>query len=176
MPQARWRDSFSLSKKAQIQIGVDYLSNKIKTIISYAAALLLILFLTSFMLTMNKEEEVKLKYYEVLQMFENSEVESYTLDLGTGELNLIKKPEEGKDKGEKRYATANTKARMKSLFNLMFDYALEHEFIITNPARAFKVDDSILNSIKENKKINDNLTASLYMFFRGMTAVENSSA
>ena len=76
------------------------MSNKIKTIISYAAALLLILFLTSFMLTMNKEEEVKLKYYEVLQMFENSEVESYTLDLGTGELNLIKKPEEGKDKGE----------------------------------------------------------------------------
>lgn len=62
-------------------------------------------------------------------------------------------PAQGKDKGEKRYATANTKARMKSLFNLMFDYALEHEFIITNPARAFKIDDSILNNIKENKKI-----------------------
>ncbi|MBR5310865.1 MAG: ATP-dependent zinc metalloprotease FtsH [Oscillospiraceae bacterium] len=77
-----------------------FLNNKIKTIISYVAAILLLLFLTSFMFTMNKEEVVPLKYYEVLEMFENGEVEDYTLDLGTGELKLNKKPEEGKDKGE----------------------------------------------------------------------------
>ncbi|MBR2640425.1 MAG: ATP-dependent zinc metalloprotease FtsH [Oscillospiraceae bacterium] len=76
------------------------MNNKIKTIITYAAALVLLLFLTSLMFTMNKEEEVKPKYYEILRLFENSEVESYTLDLGTGDLTLVKKPEEGKDKGE----------------------------------------------------------------------------
>jgi len=77
------------------------LSNKIKTIITYAVALVLLLFLTSFMFTMNKEEEVKPKYYEILQLFENAEVESYVLDLGTGELTINKKPAEGKEKGEK---------------------------------------------------------------------------
>ena len=77
------------------------MSNKIKTIISYVAALILLLFLTSLMFTMNKEEVVPLKYYEVLGMFESGEVESYVLDLGTGELTMTKKPEEGKDKGEK---------------------------------------------------------------------------
>ena len=76
------------------------MNNKVKTIISYVAALILLLFLASFMFTMNKEEEVKPKYYEVLQLFENQEVESYVLDLGTGELTLTKIPEEGKDKGE----------------------------------------------------------------------------
>ncbi|MBE6893382.1 MAG: ATP-dependent zinc metalloprotease FtsH [Ruminococcaceae bacterium] len=53
------------------------------------------------MFTMNKEEEVKPKYYEILQLFENAEVESYVLDLGTGELTINKKPAEGKEKGEK---------------------------------------------------------------------------
>ena len=52
------------------------MSNKIKTIISYVAALILLLFLTSLMFTMNKEEVVPLKYYEVLGKFENGEVES----------------------------------------------------------------------------------------------------
>ncbi len=77
------------------------MNSKIKTIVTYVAALVLLLFLTSLMFTMNKEEEVKPKYYEVLQLFENAEVESYVLDLGTGELTLTKKPAEGKDKGEK---------------------------------------------------------------------------
>ena len=76
------------------------MNNKVKTIISYVAALVLLLFLTSLMFTMNKEEVVPLKYYEVLGMFEKGEVESYTLDLGTGDLKLVKKPEEGKEKGE----------------------------------------------------------------------------
>lgn len=77
------------------------MNNKVKTVVSYVTALVLLLFLASLMMTMNTEEKVKPKYYEVLQMFENEEVESYTLDLGTGELNILKKPEEGKEKGEK---------------------------------------------------------------------------
>ena len=83
------------------KLGVDiFLNNKVKTIVTYVAAIVLLLFLTSLMFTMNKEEEVKPKYYEILQLFENAEVENYLLDLGTGELKITKKPEEGKEKGE----------------------------------------------------------------------------
>ena len=57
------------------------MNNKVKTIVTYVAAIVLLLFLTSLMFTMNKEEEVKPKYYEILQLFENAEVESYLLDL-----------------------------------------------------------------------------------------------
>lgn len=45
--------------------------------------------------------------------------------------------------GEKKYATANTKSRMKSLFNLMFDYALEYELVTKNYARTFKISSDI---------------------------------
>ncbi len=84
------------------------MSNKIKTIVTYSVALVLLLFLTSFMFTMNQEEPVKLKYYEVLQMFEEKQVQSYVLDLGTGELDLVKVPEEGKTEGEKiKYTVPN---------------------------------------------------------------------
>ena len=38
----------------------------------------------------------------------------------------------GKHKGEKVYATAGTKSRIKSLFNLMFDYAEEREIVMKN--------------------------------------------
>lgn len=60
---------------------------------------------------------------------------------------------QGVDKGKKRYATANTKARMKSLFNLMFDYAVEHNYLVSNPARAFKIEESLLDTIQENRKV-----------------------
>jgi diphthamide synthase (EF-2-diphthine--ammonia ligase) len=83
------------------KLGVDiFLNNKVKTIVTYVAAIVLLLFLTSLMFTMNKEEVVQLKYYEVLEMFEKGEVETYTLDLGTGELALTKKPAEGEEKGK----------------------------------------------------------------------------
>ena len=67
------------------------MNNKVKTIVTYVAAIVLLLFLTSLMFTMNKEEDVKPKYYEILQLFETAEVESYVLDLGTGELTINKK-------------------------------------------------------------------------------------
>ena len=50
----------------------------------------------------------------------------------------------GPRKGEKITPTAGTKSRIKSLFNLMFDYALEYEIIDRNYARTFDIDDDIL--------------------------------
>lgn len=58
----------------------------------------------------------------------------------------------GKDKGKKRYASANTKTRMKSMFNLLFDFAVEHEIAITNYARNFNLDDSIIEEKEDNKR------------------------
>ena len=61
-------------------------------------------------------------------------------------------PEIGKDKGKKRFASANTKSRMKSMFNLLFDYAVEHEIALVNYARNFNIDDDTLKEKEKNKK------------------------
>lgn len=50
----------------------------------------------------------------------------------------------GKDKGEKIMASPGTKTRIKSLFNLMLDYALEYEVVKTNYARTFDISDDII--------------------------------
>ena len=60
-------------------------------------------------------------------------------------------PDRGKDKGQKRYATAGVKTKIKSLFNLMFDYAVEYEIVESNPARKFELSGDILKEIEENK-------------------------
>lgn len=49
----------------------------------------------------------------------------------------------GKDRGKKIYPSAGTKARIKSMFNLMFDYALEYEIVDRNYARTFEVSEDI---------------------------------
>jgi len=61
-------------------------------------------------------------------------------------------PNRGKDKGQRRYATAGTKARMKSVFNLMFDYALKYDVIKTNYARNFNLDKETVRQKKAEKK------------------------
>lgn len=61
-------------------------------------------------------------------------------------------PTIGRDKGKKRFASPCTKERMKSLYNLMFDYAYEHDIVDKNYARAFKIDESIKNEQKKTKK------------------------
>ena len=58
----------------------------------------------------------------------------------------------GKKKGKKILASANTKTRIKSLFNLMFDYALEYEIVPTNFARTFDVSKDLLKERDENKR------------------------
>ena len=50
----------------------------------------------------------------------------------------------GSQKGQKIYPTAGTKARIKSLFNLMFDYALEYEIVDRNYARTFDISEDII--------------------------------
>ena len=47
------------------------------------------------------------------------------------------------DKGEKRYASKNTKNRIKSTLNLLLDYAVEYEYIERNYARDVKMADSL---------------------------------
>ena len=55
-------------------------------------------------------------------------------------------------KGEERKASASTKTRIKSMFNLMFDYALEHEIVDRNYARTFDISTNILQEKEEAKR------------------------
>ena len=57
----------------------------------------------------------------------------------------------GKNKGQRKYASPCTQERIKSMCNLMFDYALERNLILTNPARAFKI-DKLLEEIELKAK------------------------
>ncbi len=53
--------------------------------------------------------------------------------------------------GERRLATAGTKERIKSLFNLMLDYALEYEIVNKNYARTFKLSKDIFIEQEKTK-------------------------
>ena len=55
-------------------------------------------------------------------------------------------------KGEVKMASPCTKERIKSMCNMMFDYAVEHQLILSNPSRAFNV-DSIIKEIEKNRKV-----------------------
>ncbi|MBR3607571.1 MAG: tyrosine-type recombinase/integrase [Lachnospiraceae bacterium] len=57
----------------------------------------------------------------------------------------------GKNKGQRKYASPCTQERIKSMCNLMFDYALERNLVLTNPARAFKI-DKLLREIEQKAK------------------------
>ena len=63
------------------------------------------------------------------------------------------KPEK-KKKGEKVYPSAGTKARIKSMYNLMFDYAVEFEVVTINYARTFDISDEIVKEQEETKRGN----------------------
>lgn len=58
----------------------------------------------------------------------------------------------GKNKGKKIYPSASTKERIKSMFNMMFDFALKFELVEQNYARTFDVDKSIMLQIQKDKK------------------------
>lgn len=59
---------------------------------------------------------------------------------------------QGKKKGEKIFPTAGTKSRIKSLFNLMLDYALEYEIVDKNYARTFDISSDIVKEKEEAKR------------------------
>ena len=58
-----------------------------------------------------------------------------------------------KNRGDKKYATAHIRCRMKSLFNLMFDYAVRYEYLVKNVARTFSIDNGTLSEQKRNTRI-----------------------
>lgn len=57
-----------------------------------------------------------------------------------------------KIKGKDVYPSANTKTRIKSMFNIMLDYALEYELVDKNYARTFNVSDDVISEINESKR------------------------
>ncbi len=59
---------------------------------------------------------------------------------------------EGKYKGEVRKTSKCTQERIKSMCNLMFDYAYERRLIDFNPARSFKI-GRLLKEIENGRKI-----------------------
>ena len=58
----------------------------------------------------------------------------------------------GKRKSEKIYPSATTKTKIKSLFNVMLDYALEYEIVDRNYSRTFDVSDDIVKEATESKR------------------------
>lgn len=61
----------------------------------------------------------------------------------------------GSKKGELKEASPNTKANIKSVFNMMFDYASERDLVDKNYARAFKLDEKVKDEqLRARKKIN----------------------
>ncbi len=53
-------------------------------------------------------------------------------------------PSRGKDAGQQVPASPGTKSRIKSMFNLMLDYALEYELVDKNYARTFDLSNDII--------------------------------
>lgn len=49
-------------------------------------------------------------------------------------------------------ASAGTKERIKSMFNIMLDYALEYELVDKNYARTFNIDDTVIQEIADQKR------------------------
>jgi len=54
--------------------------------------------------------------------------------------------------GQKKYTSASTKKNIKTLFNLMLDYALEYELVDRNYARIFNLSEETVKEVKTVKK------------------------
>ena len=55
-------------------------------------------------------------------------------------------------KGQIIPASPSTKSRIKSIFNLMLDYAVEHEIADKNYARVFNLSDTLIDDINNTKR------------------------
>lgn len=58
----------------------------------------------------------------------------------------------GKNKGQPKSPTPETKSRMKSLFNMMLDYAVEYELTDKNYARMFELSKDTINELDRSKR------------------------
>ena len=65
----------------------------------------------------------------------------------------------GKNAGVKVPASPGTKARIKSMFNLMLDYALEYEIVDKNYARTFDLSNDIIKEKEDATRGHINFTA-----------------
>lgn len=54
--------------------------------------------------------------------------------------------------GQIKYASADTKSRIKSMFNLMLDYAVEYEIVERNYARTFNLSDDIVDEMEKSRR------------------------
>lgn len=92
------------------------------------------------------------RYCSSLYNMKIRDIRSYHLEecMRTGEALVTR----GKDKGKMRKASAGTQARMKSLFNLMFDYAYAREMVDRNYARAFEIGKDVKEQRQMNKRVN----------------------
>ena len=61
-------------------------------------------------------------------------------------------PDYGKNAGQRIKASLGTKSRIKSMFNLMLDYALEYELIDKNYARTFDLSNDIIKEKEASTK------------------------
>lgn len=57
-----------------------------------------------------------------------------------------------KIKGIEKHASSGVKARIKSMFNLMLDYAVEYELTDRNYARTFELSSDIITDIEESRR------------------------
>ena len=57
-------------------------------IVAYLVIAALLIFLAAYMLPQLNQKEPEYTYSQIISHFDNLEVTDYTLDLGTGELNL----------------------------------------------------------------------------------------
>ncbi len=55
-------------------------------------------------------------------------------------------------KGRERRPTSSIKSRIKSMFNLMLDYALEYEIVDKNYSRTFNLSDNILKDAEKSRR------------------------
>lgn len=58
----------------------------------------------------------------------------------------------GKDAGAKVPASPGTKSRIKSMFNLMLDYAMEYDLVSKNYARTFELSNDIIKEKEDAKR------------------------
>ena len=67
--------------------------------------------------------------------------------------NAVRVQTRGKDKGKVKEASADTKSRMKSVFNLVFDWALNHDIVDRNYERGFKLEKKIMEQREAEKGV-----------------------
>ena len=102
--------------------GVDGLTPKrSRGIIAYLMVAVLLIFLAAWMLPRLNEKEPEYTYSEIMLHFDNLEVTSYTLDLGTGELEMTLE-----DETKIEYTVPNVAIFRDETANYRLDYNKAH--------------------------------------------------